>query len=165
MELHQQYEESQNKIIVAMNIKEFSGGEKQILSEMKNELNETMTSLKKRCKYEPNSLDEKEIQELELTKNQKEIARKRFENKSYRQIGLELNMRTNDVFKAYEKILKKAKLHKERGYCSKLSDRELEVLKLLRQGKKRDEIAEKLEISPNTVKTYLKRIKTKGVTN
>jgi DNA-binding NarL/FixJ family response regulator len=54
----------------------------------------------------------------------------------------------------------------ETDIYQKLSTREIEVLKLICNGKKNNEIAEELNINPKTVSTYKSRLMTKlNVTN
>ena len=63
-------------------------------------------------------------------------------------------------------IMKADRPPKMEGLVEPLSERELEVLYLIAAGLRNKEIAEKLFISLNTVKTHLKNINGKlGVTN
>lgn len=157
-ELRQTYIDTRNKILISNSLNYFSEGEKQIICEMKNNLNETIKELEKRTIYEPNALSYEQIESLDLTAQQKKIALGRLENKSYKAIAKDLNIRTNDVFKSYKRILKKAKKQKKLN----LSDQESKVLFMLQQGKGRKKIARELNITPDTVKVYIKRIKAKG---
>lgn len=56
------------------------------------------------------------------------------------------------------KVKEQRKVDKARAQASQLSDRELDVLKLLAEGYSNQEIADRLFVSLNTIKTHLSNI-------
>ncbi|MDK2920145.1 MAG: hypothetical protein PWQ37_2878 [Candidatus Petromonas sp.] len=136
----------------------------EIAGSIKSDLKNMVKEMEKKALYEFNTLDRKELEELNLTDKQMQIALFRQKYSSYTKIAEILDMNPGTVFKIYKSVLHKVIKFKEKQNkygLEQLSPQQKEIYILKQQGKTKSEIAKRLGISINSVKTQYRRIKEK----
>lgn len=141
----------------------------EIASGMKNDLKSSIGEIKKRMLYEFQTLNEEDLKEIGLTDRQIQIGLLR-QSYNCKDISNMLEVAESTVFNIYSNVVNKITRHNESKTkvknLHKLSNQQLLIYNLKRQGKKDKEIADDLGIKLGTLKTHKKRIKEKlGSTN
>ena len=136
-------------------------------SSMEGELSDMTAEMEKRVLHQLRSMDEKDIKAAGLTERQKEVAILRLKH-SYTEIGKMLCVEPSTAFRIFKATVKKIRAFKQQRQQEDhtiLSGQQLKIYTLYNEGKSKNQVAEILGVSVNTVKTQFRRINEKlGVT-
>jgi len=166
VELYVEYKENYKRVKDYRSIvyNSASVSEIEILGSMQSDLQEVLKEIKNRTLYEFGTINNEDIENPMLTERQKKVLELRKRYSSCAKIAEILGLAPGTVFGTYKQAVKKLIKHKSQGKVGVipgLSPQQEKIYILYKQGKKRKEIAEELNLSINSVKTQLKRIKEK----
>lgn len=137
----------------------------EIAGSMESDLTEKVREMKQRVLQEYNSISIEDIinPRYGLTDRQRQVTVLR-QQYSCKDVAMELNLDQSTVYRLFEtavnKIIKLKQQKKQMGIMG-LSEKQLLIYELYTTGLKPTEIAKAINISINSVKTHLKRIKQK----
>lgn len=161
VDLYVEYNEGYKKIKDYRNLirNTSSLSEIEILGSIEGDLQEVNKILKNKALFEYDAVSEEDLEKYNLTETQKKILRLRLQHFSWTKIAHILDLSPQAVFYSYKQAINKLIKYKKQEQG--LSLQQEKILLLYRKGKKQSEIAKELNISVNSVKTQLKRIKDK----
>ncbi len=136
----------------------------EVTGSMRNDVAEMVRILKNKALYDYEAYRPEDVERYPLTDKQKEVLLLRLKYTSYTKIASILGKDVSTVFRLYKTALNKLCKYKEQeraGVVIGLSPQQEKIYKMYQQGKTRKEMAEALDLSINSIKTQLKRIKAK----
>lgn len=166
VDLYLEYNEGYKKIKDYRNLVNNTSliSEIEILGSVKSDLWEVSVILKNKTLYEFNAVGPEDLKKYMLTDIQKRVLKLRLKYSSFIEIADVLGISPQAVYSIYKQAINKLIRYKKREISNteeNLSPQQKKILLLYKEGKKQAQIADKLDISVNSVKAQLKRIKEK----
>ena len=134
------------------------------LGGIEGDLQEVNFILKNKTLFEFDTVSDEDLKRYMLTDVQKKVLKLRLKYSSCTKIAVILGITPQAVFDIYKQAINKLikqKKQEQNGITASLSAQQEKIFLSYKEGKKQAEIAKELDISVNSVKTQLKRIKEK----